>query len=305
MTTPKLPLATLAAMALVGCATNASSRSAHPSPPDDPATASFEAVVVGTIHRAHLTESAYPLSQLAGLIETYRPDLILVEIRPEPFALGHLEDGPFEMTYVTWLGHSKGIAVSPIDWFRDEDLGVDADPEPEPADRHAYEEETAALDARMDRPLTFAEVHSPRQDAAVLSMLNVRARYLAGNPGWNRRQAWLHQQALEAIRRRGAHRVLAFVGAFHRPELEAFLAAEGGSVRSPRSIPFAATARTPAPPQVVQLWREGAARLRAQAAKAPAKRAEALTSKARYFEVAADRAGQCCVDPAAFDAPSS
>ncbi|WP_041453290.1 hypothetical protein [Anaeromyxobacter dehalogenans] len=300
MTTPKLTLSTLAAMAFVGCAAKASSAPVHPSPPGDPATASFEAVVVGTIHRAHLTEPEYPLPYLAGLIETYRPDLILVEVRPEPFALGRLEDGPFEMTYVSWLGQAKGIAVGPIDWFRDEDVGIDADPEPEPADRHAFEEETAALDARMDRPLTFAEVHSTRQDAAVLSVLNVRARYLVGNASWNRRQAWLHQQALEAIRRQGAHKVLAFVGAFHRPELEAFLAGQGGSVRSPRSIRFDAAKPAAVPPQVIQLWREGAARLRAQAATAPAKRAEALTGKARYFEVAADRAGQCCVEPAAF-----
>ena len=78
-------------------------------------------MVVGTIHSAHLVQRDYPLARLAAVLSAAHPDLVLVEIRPEPFAAGHLEDGPFEMTYVTLLARAAGVPVEPIDWWREED----------------------------------------------------------------------------------------------------------------------------------------------------------------------------------------
>ena len=299
----RLVIAGLASMVLAGCTAATAGSAARPSSPGKPGAGSFEAMVVGTIHKAHLMEPGYPLSTLAALLDGYQPDLVLVEIRPEPFGLGHFEDGPFEMTYVTWLAQKKGIKVVPIDWFRDEDVG--REPEPDAGAKEAFERETKALEPRMKWPLTFAEVHSAEQDATLLATLDVQARYLAGNGVWNQRQTWFHHQAGQAIRETGARRVLAFVGAFHRPELEAHLATQGGTIRGPRSVPLPEGERAPVPAPVIQLWREGAERLRAQAASATGKSQEALQAKATYFEVAANHAGQCCLEPSAFRSPPS
>lgn len=289
----------LMAMMLASCAASTATSPAHTASTDLGA-GSFEAVVVGTIDKSHLTEPGYPLSQLAALIEGYQPDLVLVEIRPEPFRQGHYEDGPFEMTYVTWLVQKQGSVVAPIDWFREADVG--REPEPEAGDKQAFEAETKALEAQMKWPLTFDEVHSAQQDATLLATLNIQARYLGGNSTWNQRQAWFHHQAIQAIRQHRAHRVMAFVGAYHRPELERFLAAQGGSVRSPRSVSAPRGGSAKVPPPVVQLWRDGAERMKAQAEKVSGKLAEALKAKAVYFQVAADHDGECCVDSSAFQA---
>ncbi len=288
----------IAGLLVVGCASGSGNVQRAGAPAPSPGT--FEAVVVGTIHRSHLVEPGYSLSQLAALIEGYKPDLVLVEIRPEPFRQGHLEDGPFEMTYVTWLAQSQGIVVQPIDWFRDDEVGRDA--EPDPGAQPAFERELKALEPRMKWPLTFEEAHSPEQDATLLMTLNLQARYLGGNGTWNQRQAWFHHQAIEAIRQRGAHRVMAFVGAFHRPELARHLAEQGGAIRNPRTIPLPRLGPGKVPEPVVKLWLDGVGRMKALAASAPGKLAESLLSKALYFQVAADRGGECCVDPRAFKA---
>ncbi|NVL67784.1 hypothetical protein, partial [Escherichia coli] len=66
-------------------------------PPPEPA---YQATVVGTIGKMHMVESRYPLSKLGDVLATFKPDLVLVGVRVDPFREGHLEDAPFEMTYV-------------------------------------------------------------------------------------------------------------------------------------------------------------------------------------------------------------
>ena len=105
----------LALVALAGCGTAAPARA--------PSSGGAEVMVVGTEHGGHVTTPGYPMSKLGALIDAYKPDLVLVEIRPAPFAMGHYEDGPIEMSYVTLHAKSRGIAVAPIDWWRDEDVG--------------------------------------------------------------------------------------------------------------------------------------------------------------------------------------
>lgn len=108
------------------------------------------------------------------------------------------------------------------------------------------------------------------------------------------------------MERHAARRVLVFVGGSHRPELEHHLRVVlGASVRSALALGVTADGvrpDTPAPPEVLALWREGAARLRAAAA-ADAGMRDTLLRKARVLDLAVARSGACCVEPAALDAP--
>ena len=243
--------------------------------------------VVATLHAAHLHVAGYPVALLGEVMRAARPDLVLVEIRPEPFAAGHLEDGPFEMTYATLVARERGIAVEPIDWWQESDVGA---PEPRlaPDASAAFEREMAPLRAAFQRAPDFATANSGAQAAVVAAMRNVEGRYFDGNPVWSRRQSWFHHRAMEAITRRRARRALAFVGAEHRPELAAWLATQGAEVLDPLSLGVSAAdvpAGARAPEAVVAAWREGAARLRAATGTGPL--AVALRRKARYFELAA------------------
>src|SRR3954447_23171593 len=79
-------------------------------PPPEPA---YQAAVVGTIGRMHMVESRYPLSKLGDVLAAFKPDLLLIAVRVDPFREGHLEDTSFEMTYVNALAMQHGVAVEP------------------------------------------------------------------------------------------------------------------------------------------------------------------------------------------------
>jgi hypothetical protein len=259
-----------------------------------------EFAVVGTIHKGHLIQPAYPLGFLCRMVAEFRPDLVLVEIRPEAFAEGHLEDGPFEMTAVTDCAQSLAIPVEPIDWWLDQEMEV-SNPPLTAEQEVTFGAESAAL-KEPDWP-SFIEANSYVARQRGIRLSNLRARYLAGNPAWTRRQAWIDHQALQVIERHRAHRVLAFVGYNHAPELEAYLWAFNLTPLDPLQIAWSqpADSNQKAPESVVSKWREGLARLRTQAEGATGETAQRLKAKIRYFEVAVERAGTCCVEPSTLE----
>ncbi len=181
------------------------------------------AMVVGTIHKHHLAQPAYPMTLLGAVLTDFVPDLVLVEIRPEPFATGDLEDGPLEMTYVTELAKARGIAVEPIDWWRDSDVGKE--PQLEAVSRESCEQELADLDDELPMPPSFEGANGPGSLIHGMRLMNAQARCYSGNADWNRRQAWMEHRAEDAIRKHGAKRTLVVVGAQHRPEMELYLEA--------------------------------------------------------------------------------
>jgi hypothetical protein len=261
-----------------------------------PEKTSPNAIVIGTAHKGHPLVADYPMTKLADVLTSYMPDLVLVEIRPEAFELGHFEDGPIEMSYVTLTARAMGIAVEPIDWWRDEDLGASA-PDTDADGARRYETEFGSLEQKIESFASFADLNSAERAHDFLRVENARARFGIGyEPGWHRRQSWFHEQARLAIEKHHAGRVAAFVGFEHRPELEMFLAAFGESITAPASLVFSKSPATTVSPQIVAFWREGIARLRAELAVAPESAQAPLKSKIRYWEVAIERSGACCVD---------
>ena len=78
--------------------------------------------VIGTIGRDHLAKDGYPLSRIADIIDVFKPDMLLIQIRPEPFKKQELEDASFEMTYVNGVAGTAGVETVPFDWFQDTDV---------------------------------------------------------------------------------------------------------------------------------------------------------------------------------------
>lgn len=73
-------------------------------------------LVVGTLHQALATDEHYTYADVVHILETYNPDLICVEIRPEDF-----RRKPYlkEMMLATIWGLAHGKTVAPIDWWSD------------------------------------------------------------------------------------------------------------------------------------------------------------------------------------------
>jgi hypothetical protein len=253
------------------------------------------AMVVGTIHKYHLAQPDYPMTMLGALMAEVAPDLVLVEIRPEPFVSGDYEDGPLEMTYVTELAKARNVPVEPIDWWRDSDVGKE--PQLDALTRDTCEQELADLEAEVPWPPTFEQANGPASLIRGMRMANAQARCYSGNSDWNWRQAWMQHHAEEAIRKHGAKRTLVVVGAQHRPEMEVYLHALGLRVGSPTAdlAKLRDTARhTEIPQAVIARWRDGLVRLKISQKTATGPMAAAIAKKVVGWQRALDAHGQCC-----------
>lgn len=263
-----------------------------------PALSAAEVMVVATIHGKHLSQPRYPLTWLGTIIEERRPDLVLVEIRPEPFAQGFLEDGPLEMAYITQFAQARGITVEPIDWWRDKDL-LAPPPTLSDEERAGFERDMVSVrPLRIESP-SFAQANMREQDRLILAAKNAEARYIGPQSIWNQRQAWMNHRAAEAIRRHSAKNVLAFVGQDHRPELCQYLEALGSTLVEPSllSARLESVPSEDAPAEILAAWRTGVARLEARMEASEGIAKERLRAKIRSFELAIESRGKCCVNP--------
>lgn len=72
---------------------------------------------LGTVHSMSLNSKHFSYLNLKSVIENLKPDLLLVESRPEQLANGNFADGPVEMLYSHLTAISNGIPVKGIDWW--------------------------------------------------------------------------------------------------------------------------------------------------------------------------------------------
>jgi|SRR5579872_1580997 len=73
--------------------------------------------LLGGIHDAHLTTRDYSLQNVAAAVLHLRPDLLLVEERPEEMARGNWADGPLEAGFASLTAKAAGIPVQGVDWW--------------------------------------------------------------------------------------------------------------------------------------------------------------------------------------------
>lgn len=200
-------------------------------PPPEPL---HQAVVVGTIGKLHMVESGYPLARFGDVVAAFKPDLVLVAARVDPFREDRLEDASFEMTYVVQLAKSRGIPVEAIDWFREADLATRAPVEPSD-EVEIDKRETDVL--RAPKLYTFEQANSDELREKILLATSAAARHRGGDPHAARRRGWLEHLTFSATARHGKPaRVLAFVDVFDRPVVDSTLHAAGYHGRSPSDV---------------------------------------------------------------------
>ncbi len=73
--------------------------------------------LLGTVHTDHLASRDYSLWHLGAVVDRLRPDLLLVESRPEELARDNWGDGPVEMPFASLTARAGGIPVEGIDWW--------------------------------------------------------------------------------------------------------------------------------------------------------------------------------------------
>jgi hypothetical protein len=260
------------------------------------------AVVVGTIGKMHLVESRYGLSKLGDVLAAFKPDLVLVQVRVDPFREGRLEDGSFEMTYVTALAKQHGASVEPIDWFREEDR-IAPPPAADPWDANEIVKREADILAQP--PLfTFDQANGNETFQRVLGAELSLARYRGGNPLATRRRAWIEELAASAVKRHDyPKRVLAYVDVFDRPAVDLVLHGVGYTSRGPVEIVQKAkeTMLGDLSPEVLEDWRKQLVRLRARLEKAQGAERALVVDRERVLTLAIEKRGACCVPTSAFE----
>lgn len=291
---------------LAGCIPPAESKPKPPPcpPPPEPER---QSVVVGTIGKLHLVESRYPLSKLAEVMAVFKPDLVLLAVRVDPFRENHLEDASFEMTYVHWLARARGAAVEPIDWFRLEDLGAPEAPVV-PADERSIEQrETEVLHA--PKQWTFEQASTDDLAGKIFFARLSAARHRSGDPLTSQRRAWVQHLAVDAVQRHGRpKRVMAYVDLFDRPDVDMVLGGIGYTPATPQAVltkSRESLAGGDVPSDVLSAWRAEGERARESAAKAPRPaEAQHWSERARVLDVAVEKKGGCCVTQSALAVPA-
>jgi hypothetical protein len=81
--------------------------------------------LLGTLHTIHLEYEPYSLWHIKAIIQHLKPDVVLVESRPEELEKDNWADGPVEMPFASLVAVSLGIDARGMDWWRKEDLFLD------------------------------------------------------------------------------------------------------------------------------------------------------------------------------------
>lgn len=84
----------------------------------------YEVYLLGTIHTSHLTTPSYSLLHIQAVLEHLKPDLLLVESRPEELAKDNWGDGPIEMPFASLTARALGIETQGMDWWTKESVTI-------------------------------------------------------------------------------------------------------------------------------------------------------------------------------------
>ncbi|HEY8075070.1 MAG TPA: hypothetical protein VIF62_13195 [Labilithrix sp.] len=284
-------LAAVLAIGLLACEPERPPKTGLKPPCPPPPEPDHVAVVVGTIGKLHLVESQYALPRLGDVLAAFKPDLVLVQVRVDPYKDNRLEDASFEMTYATWLAKQHGVAVEPIDWFREEDLAAPPPPV-EPWD--AAELARRETEILAQPPLfTFEQANAQETTQRVLGAELADRRFRGGDAVASRRRAWIEDLAISAVTRHARpKRVLAYVGVLDRPAATEALTGAGYFAKDPIDLVEKAKEKMVGDlsGDLVEEYKSQLARLRS-ADKSNARVAE----HAKVLEVVVEKRGACCV----------
>ncbi|MTI48117.1 MAG: hypothetical protein FH761_09765 [Firmicutes bacterium] len=78
--------------------------------------------ILGTISDEHLENDRYSLLHIDAVIRNLRPDILLLENRPEEIERDNLADGSIEMLFGALTAKELGIDFDGIDWWIENDI---------------------------------------------------------------------------------------------------------------------------------------------------------------------------------------
>ena len=270
-------------------------------PPPEPER---QVAVVGTIGRLHMAESRYPISKLGDVMASFKPDVVLLAMRVDPFREGHYEDASFEMTYVAALAKNRGVPVEAIDWFKDRELAA-APPPVEPSDEIEIAKREAEVLLRP-KLYTFEQANGEELAQKVFLASNAEARHRSGNAQATRRMAWMQHLATDAVMRHDRpKKVLAFVDVFDRPGIDLALRAIGYFPKDPVAITKASSEVVVAdlPPEVLAQYKTQLERIRGRIEKTSGEERAFWQDRQRVLELVVEKRASCCVTQTALSAP--
>lgn len=255
-----------------------------------------QAVVVGTIGKLHMAEAKYPLAKLGDVMSSFKPDLVLVAVRPDPFREGSYEDASFEMTYLAALAKNRAIPAEGIDWFREQDLAA-----PPPPVDPASDAENAKRGAEiLARPklYPFEQANGNELYEAIYLANIAEQRHRGGNAPWSRRAGHLQHLAIDAIaKHKKPKKVLAFVDVFDRPTVSLALTAIGYETRDPVVVSKQSSEvmATDMPPEVLSQYKNQLGRVRERVEKTKGSEKAFWQEREKTLEVVVDKRATCCV----------
>lgn len=243
-----------------------------------------------------MAESKYPIAKLGEVMSAFKPDLVLLAVRPDAFREGNYEDASFEMTYLAALAKNRAIPAEGIDWFREQDLTATL-----PAVDPASEAENARRGAEiLARPRLYSfEQANGGELAEAIYLANVSdQRYRGGNATWSRRSAWIQHLAVEAINKhKKPKKVLAFVDVFDRPTVSLALGVLGYEARDPVVVAKQASEAmvSDLPPEVLSQYKNQLSRVRDRVEKAKGAEKAYWHDREKILEVVVEKRAACCV----------
>lgn len=294
-------LAALFAVTLAGCEGGGGRPMVAAAPPcPAPIESDKQVVVVGTIGKLHMAEAKYPLAKLGDVMSAFKPDLVLVAVRPDAFREGNYEDASFEMTYLTALAKNRAIPTEGIDWFREQDLVAQL-----PAVEPPSDAENARRGAEiLARPklYPFEQANGGQLAEMVYLATTSEQRYRGGNAPWSRRAAWIGQLAVDATNKhKKPKKVLAFVDVFDRPTVTLALGAVGYESRDPVVLSKQANEQmmSDLPPEVMSQYKNQLGRVRDRVEKAKGAEKTFWQEREKTLSIVIDKAAACCVPTSA------
>lgn len=265
-----------------------------------PLEAEKQLVVVGTIGKLHMAESRYPISKLGDVMSTFKPDLVLLGVRVDPFREGNYEDASFEMTYLAALAKNRAIPTEAIDWFREHDLAAPPPPV-DPPDEAEIAKRGAEI---LSRPklYTFEQANGAELAISIFLANTSQQRHRGGNAPWTRRAAWLQHLAIDAVtRHKMPKKVLAFVDVFDRPTVTLAVSAIGYEARDPMTVlrQSSEVMVSDLPPEVLSQYKNQLGRVRERVEKSKGPEKAFWQEREKVLEIVVDKRAACCVTTSA------
>lgn len=189
-----------------------------------------EVAIIGTVHHKHLSDTLYPLETLERIINSYKPDLVLIEVSREELKNDDWSKTPPEMSHIASVSNKKGIAID----------GFDEPPQPKeilPEELRLQLEKLRHSLNQAVGPLSFVRVHEAATDTALKKYYADRDLILNEKSATRKREIFMDIALHNILQKAKPKRALVFTGYTHRLHLQTVAESVCRRIDSPTLLP--------------------------------------------------------------------